>query len=244
MADRGSYRGGRGGPPSQTGSSSGKPFPANGPRGESNTPRGARDSRDSRPATRGGTPSKPQRGSSVTSTKPRAASRDREQDRVKDEERARKMKEEARRRTFTDFRIVGLEIRSLDWQWGTVRSVESADEDEDEVNERADDGRDDVSSDEDEDEEDGVPEHKRQNGSSTPAKSTDLVKVEQQDVKKAEEESGPGGETQLEETSNGVASSEEKGNPTDPSKRGEKRKAKMSSPDAGELRSLLDNVRG
>ncbi|KAI5452136.1 Proteasome subunit alpha type-6 [Naganishia albida] len=40
------------------------------------------------------------------------------------EERTRVAREEARKRTMTDFRIVGLEIKQLGWKWGTVREIE------------------------------------------------------------------------------------------------------------------------
>lgn len=51
---------------------------------------------------------------------------------VVDVEREKVAKEEARRRTLTDFRIVGLEIKALGWKWGVVRPVRSEDDEEDE----------------------------------------------------------------------------------------------------------------
>jgi hypothetical protein len=51
---------------------------------------------------------------------------------VVDVEREKVAKEEARRRTLTDFRIVGLEIKALGWKWGVVRPERGEDEDEDE----------------------------------------------------------------------------------------------------------------
>jgi len=60
---------------------------------------------------------------------------------VVDVEREKVAKEEARRRTLTDFRIVGLEIKALGWKWGVVRPVQSEDdtddEDEDEVDRKS-----------------------------------------------------------------------------------------------------------
>ncbi|KAJ9098721.1 hypothetical protein QFC21_004369 [Naganishia friedmannii] len=41
------------------------------------------------------------------------------------EERTRVAREEARKRTMTDFRIIGLEIKQLGWKWGSVRDLEA-----------------------------------------------------------------------------------------------------------------------
>lgn len=47
---------------------------------------------------------------------------------VYNEERTRVAREEARKRTMTDFRIIGLEIKQLGWKWGRVRDVEVEDD--------------------------------------------------------------------------------------------------------------------
>lgn len=44
------------------------------------------------------------------------------------EEKTRVAREEARKRTMTDFRIIGLEIKQLGWKWGRVRDVEVEDD--------------------------------------------------------------------------------------------------------------------
>lgn len=51
---------------------------------------------------------------------------------VVDTEREKVAKEEARKRTLTDFRIVGLEIKSLGWKWGVVRPDAAEDDEDDE----------------------------------------------------------------------------------------------------------------
>lgn len=136
--------------------------------------------------------------------------------------------EEARRRTLTDFRIVGLEIKQLDWSWGQLRA-EDDDEEEEEEEEREPAAKDEVDSgndsdadntgghDEDEAEEkvlitaeaevyDVVPQV-------APVKATTDVKAEEEIKKEIKEEDAESAEV----------------------KRGEKRKAKMSSPEPGSL---------
>jgi hypothetical protein len=60
---------------------------------------------------------------------------------VVDVEREKVAKEEARRRTLTDFRIVGLEIKALGWKWGVVRPVRSDDDEDDEEEDEDDEDR-------------------------------------------------------------------------------------------------------
>lgn len=54
---------------------------------------------------------------------------------VGDEEKDSHAKEEARKRTLTDFRIVGLEFKALGWKWGVTRDEEETVENDDEEGE-------------------------------------------------------------------------------------------------------------
>jgi hypothetical protein len=189
---------------------------------------------------------------------------------VVDTEREKVAKEEARKRTLTDFRIVGLEIKSLGWKWGVVRP-DAAEDDEDEEEEADDEavveGDQQAEQNETDQLRNGIAEEDavERDVKAEPTDPSDIqveveVKVEQVP---AETTQAASAETQDKETTNEVEGisaeathaevvkeeSEEAqeikdkadgsnvaagaGGSTVEGKRGEKRKAKMSSPDAG-----------
>ena len=195
---------------------------------------------------------------------------------VVDTEREKVAKEEARKRTLTDFRIVGLEIKSLGWKWGVVRPEidEEGDSDDDD-----DDGEEEAEEDVagESQEMDGKEGDQLQDETSEEAAVERDVKVEPASASeveiavKVEQVSGNGAlkETRPEVTpatpldDEELATNEAKDKPSESQdsevivkaeqaervegedkaaavasstlegKRGEKRKAKMSSPDAG-----------
>lgn len=130
-----SIRGGRGG---FSGGSPGK-FATGPASSSSGTPLGPKG-RNAKPLPRGGGAA---RGGSIRSAQhPLKAplgpagdiAKEKEMEREKDKERTAAAKEEARKRTLTDFRIVGLEIKALNWSWGQIREdlEEEKTDDEDE----------------------------------------------------------------------------------------------------------------
>lgn len=201
---------------------------------------------------------------------------------VVDTEREKVAKEEARKRTLTDFRIVGLEIKSLGWKWGVVRpdveqgSDDEDDEDEDDHEAQAEDEGDGKQGDQLQEEitEEAAVERDVK-GEPTGAPEVEVkVKVEQvteapdQTTDKALTESEPEVAPLVTLDEEELATNEAKDKPADSTdaqvvkeeqeersegedkvdasavavgaasstlegKRGEKRKAKMSSPDAG-----------
>jgi 20S proteasome subunit alpha 6 len=175
---------------------------------------------------------------------------------VMDGEKEKAAKEEARRRTLTDFRIVGLEIKGLGWSWGTVRGDLEEDEAVDETGETGETGEVDETTGKEEiklENEEEVQVKKESNeseGSNQTSIPIDPVTQTQDPIKPELEPSST--ESKPLDAESSTEEKQEQSSVTDTTvqvagagagvietKRGEKRKAKQSSPDAGLFHSLL-----
>lgn len=185
---------------------------------------------------------------------------------AKRKEKEKALEAEARKRTITDFRIIGLEIKAFDWSWGQIKEGLDADDFEEQQQ---------LLNDDEEDEEEEELKHKRRREREEEDVAVEGVKVENAEVAAKPErtaevdsfevfdvvagESVKAEEAEPKQDTADAPSAEQKETVTEEEakkedaavakvdeseeKRGAKRKAKMSSPEPGSCRDSVSSGR-